>query len=174
MITKAKKAEIIDGLANRFMRQRIAIFSDFHGVSAAQSMILRRLLKKENAEYKVAKKTLVSRALDQAGAGLSVKDMKGELGVAFGYGDQAAPARILSKFSREIDTFKILGGLLDGKILSDKQVIALARLPGREVLLAQVVGALSAPLRGLAAALKGNIRNLAFVLNQIKDQPNNY
>ena len=170
MITKSQKGEIIAELAEKFRRQKIAIFSDFRGVSVAKSQALRRLLKKENAEYKVAKKTLFDRALVETGAGVATKDMKGEIGVAFGYGDQVAPAKILSKFAKEIETFKILGGLLDGKLLSDKQVLALARLPSREVLLAQIVGAMAAPLRGLASVLQGNIRNLAFVLNQVKER----
>jgi len=173
MITKAQKGEIIGELADKFKRQKIAIFSDFSGVSVARSQALRRLLKKEGAEYKVAKKTLFDRALAQTSTGAVTEGMKGEIGVAFGYGDQVAPAKILLKFSKEVGTFKILGGLLDGKLLSDKQVMALARLPSREILLGQVAAALSAPLRGLASVLQGNIRNLAFVLNQIKDQKNN-
>ena len=172
MITKAQKGEIVAELAEKFKRQKIAIFSDFSGVSVAKSQALRRLLKKEDAEYKVAKKTLFDRALAATAAGVATKDMKGEIGVAFGYGDQVAPAKILSKFAKEVETFKILAGLLDGKLLSGKEIMALARLPGREALLGQVAGALSAPLRGLASVLQGNIRNLAFVLNQIKDKKN--
>lgn len=170
MITKARKGEIVAELAEKFKRQKIAIFSDFRGVSVAKSQVLRRLLKKENAEYKVAKKTLFDRALAEASAGVLTKDMKGEIGVAFGYGDQSAPAKVLAKFGKENETFKILGGLLDGKFLSSEQIMILARLQSREALLAQVAGVLAAPLRALAGALQGNIRNLAFVLNQIKDK----
>lgn len=170
MITKAQKGEIVTELTDKFKRQKIAIFSDFTGVSVAKSQMLRRLLRKEDAEYKVAKKTLFDRALVEAGATASTKGMKGEVGIAFGYGDAVAPAKVLAKFAKEIETFKILGGLLDGKLLSDKQVTALAKLPSREILLAQVVGALSAPLRGLASVLQGNIRNLAFVLTQVKEK----
>lgn len=172
MITKTQKGEIIADLVEKFKRQKIAIFSDFSGVSVVKSQALRRLLRKEDAEYKVAKKTLFDRALamSEIGAGTATKDMKGEIGVAFGYGDAVAPAKILAKFVKEIGTFKILGGLLDGKFLSDKQVMVLARLPSREVLLAQVASALAAPLRCLVSVLQGNIRNLAFVLNQVKEK----
>jgi large subunit ribosomal protein L10 len=174
MITKAQKGEIVAELAEKFKRQKIVIFSDFSGVSVEKSQALRRLLKKEDAEYKVAKKTPFDRALAmvETNAGATTKEMKGEIGVAFGYGDQVAPARILLKFAKEVKTFQILAGLLDGKLLSGKQVMALARLPSREVLLAQVAAVLAAPLRGLASVLQGNIRNLAFVLNQVKDKKN--
>lgn len=169
MLNKTQKSEIVRGLVDKFRRQKIAIFSDFSGVSVAKSQTLRRLLKKDDAEYKVAKKTLFDRALVETGAGMVTNDMKGEIGVAFGYGDQVAPAKILAKFAKEAETFKILGGLLDGKLLNDKQIMALARLPNREILLAQVASVLVAPLRNFASVLQGNIRNLAFVLNQIKE-----
>lgn len=170
MLNKSQKSEVVQELAEKFKRQKIAIFSDFSGVSVARSQALRRLLKKEDAEYKVAKKTLFDRALTQISTDAATKGMKGEIGVAFGYGDQVAPAKILAKFAKEVETFKILAGLLDGKLLSDKQVMALARLPSREVLLGQVAAAFAAPLRSFASVLQGNVRNLAFVLNQIKDQ----
>ncbi|OHA03866.1 MAG: 50S ribosomal protein L10 [Candidatus Sungbacteria bacterium RIFCSPLOWO2_02_FULL_54_10] len=170
MLTKAKKADVVAGLMDQFSRQKVAIFSDFHGVSVAKATRLRRTLKKENAEYKVAKKTLLARALSAAGITFDTTQLKGEIGVAFGYGDQAAPAKVLAKFSRENETFRILGGLLGSLVMSGKDVIALAQLPSREVLLAQVAAALSGPMRGLAGALQGNIRKLAFILGQIRDK----
>ncbi len=170
MLNKSQKAKIVEDIAEKFRRQKIAIFTDFQGVSVTKSSLLRRLLRKENAEYKVARKTLFDRALGEGQTGLSTKKMKGEIGVTFGYGDQVAPAKVLVKFSKEAETFKILGALLEGRALSDKEVLALARLPSREILLAQVVGAMSAPLRGLAGALQGNIRNLAYALAQVRDK----
>ena len=170
MLNKSQKSHIVEDLAEKFRRQKIAIFTDFRGVSVTKISVLRRLLKKDNAEYKVAKKTLFARALEETQSDISVKDMQGEIGVAFGYGDQVAPARALVKFSKEAEMFSILGGLLDGRILTDKEVVALAKLPGREVLLATIVGVLSATLRGLAGALQGNIRNLAYALEQVRDK----
>ena len=170
MLSKVEKHRVVEGLAERFKRQKTAIFSDFGGVSVAKISALRRLLKKSDAEYKVAKKTLFDRALEAAGLEVRTKDLKGEIGTAFGYGDEIAPAKILSKFGKENETFKILGGILSGRILADKEVLALARLPGREQLLAQLAGTLISPLRGLAAVLQGNMRNMVVVLNKIKSQ----
>ncbi len=170
MITKKQKTEIIEDLVEKFKRQKIAIFSDFQGVSVTKFATLRRALKKTNAEFKVAKKTLFDRALNEAGMdSVHAKDLKGEIGVTFGYEDQVEPAKTLIKFARENETFKVLAALLGGKALNDKQVIALAKLPAREVLLAQLVGALQSPMRGLAVVLQGNTRNLVVVLNKIKE-----
>ncbi len=169
MLNKIQKSEIVVGLTDRFRRQKVAVFSDFRGVSVVKAQALRRALKKTDAEYKVAKKTLFDRALEGAGFTMKTKEMQGEIGVAFGYGDQAAPAKILAKFGKENETFKILGGLLGLRVLTDTEVVALSRLPSREVLLAQVASALFAPLRGLAGVLQANIRNLAYAIGQVRD-----
>ena len=170
MLNKSQKSEVVEDLAEKFSRQKIAIFSDFQGVSVAKFQALRRLLKKNNAEYRVAKKTLLDRALESSGIGMKTKDLHGEIGVAFGYGQEAAPAKALAQFAKENETFKILGGILAMRLVTGKEVLALARLPSREVLLGQVVGVLSVPIRGLAMALAGNMRNLVVVLNKVKDQ----
>lgn len=169
-ITKAKKQEVAKELVDKFTRKKIAIFSDFHGVSVAKLQALRRLLKKESAEYKVSKKTLLDRALTEAGIQLKTKEMQGELGVAFGYADEVAPAKALLKFSKENETFKILGGILGEKVLGAKEILALAKLPSIEILLAQLVGMLASPIRGFTTVLQGNLRNLVVVLTKIRDK----
>lgn len=168
-ITKAKKQEIVKELKEKFQKAKITFFSDFHGVSVAKIQSLRRKLKKDDAEYKVAKKTLIDKALAETGILLKTKDLQGELGVALGYGDEVNAAKALVKFGKENDTFKVVAGILGSRILQSQDVVALAKLPPREVLLAQVVGAMSGPIRGLATALQGNIRNLVVLLNKIKE-----
>lgn len=168
MLNKAQKSKIIEDIADKFRRQKVAIFSDFHGVSVAKISALRRLLKKGDAEYKVAKKTLLDLALEAGGLATKTKELKGEIGVAFGYDDEAIPVKLLAKFSKENQTFKILGGILSGRVLSAAEVLALSRLPSREVLLGQLAGTFQSPIRGLAAVLGGNIRNLVVVINKIK------
>ena len=170
MISKTKKHDIVGDISDRLKKQKITIFSDFHGVSVTKSQQLRRLLKKNDAEYKVARKTLIDRALVDVGVPIKAKELKGEIGIAFGYGDEIAPAKIILKFSKENETFKILGGILGNRALTEKEVIALARLPAKEVLYAQIVGALAGPIRGLVTVLNGNIKNLVVVLNKIKDK----
>ena len=172
MLNKSQKENLVEGLIDKFRRQKIAIFSDFHGVAVFKAQALRRLLKKDNAEYKVAKKTLLDRALEKIGAGLKTKDLKGEIGVAFGYGDEVLPAKTLLKFSKENETFKILGGILGNRALSDKEVVAFAKLPGKEILIGQLLGVLQSPLRGLVSVIGGNMRNLVVVLNKIKESRN--
>ncbi len=169
MQTKVQKEKIVEELADKLKKQKIAIFSDFRGVSVAKSQALRRSLKKSEAEFAVSKKTLFDLALNKAGSQFKTRELEGEIGVTFGYGDQAIPAKILQKFAKENETFKILGGILDGKILTDKDIIKLAKLPSKEVLLASLLVALQSPARGLVNVLGGNTRNLVVVLNKISN-----
>jgi len=170
MLIKTQKAQIIDALIERFKRQKMVILTNFRGTSVMVLQSLRRTLKRGGAEYKVAKKTLIHRALNAIGTeGISVKEREGELGLVFGYRDeQTALARIISKFSKQHETFRIIGGLLGKRILTDKEVMTLAKLPPREVLLAHLVGTLQSPLRSLAVVLQGNLKNFVVVLNKIQ------
>jgi large subunit ribosomal protein L10 len=130
----------------------------------------RRGLKKIGAEFKVAKKTLLRRALDAVSIGIEPEKLEGEIGVIFGYEDQVAPAKAAAKFAKENETFRLLKGILAGKILEAKDVLALAKLPSRGELLAELARSFQAPIQGLVNVLHGNIRNLVVVLNQIKDK----
>ena len=170
MLTKSEKIEVVEGLTERFKRQRVSIFADFRGISVAKLSALRRELKKLGAEFKVAKKTLLKRAIEAASAGeIEPKTLEGEIGVIFGYEDQIEPAKAVAKFAKENETFKVLKGILAGKVLEAKEVLALAKLPAREQLLAQLAYVLNEPIQGLAMVLQGNLRNLVVVLNRVRD-----
>ncbi len=171
MLTKAEKIEVVERFTDRFKRQRVSIFADFRGISVAKLETLRRELKKVSAEFKVVKKTLLKRAIEASGAGeIEPKGLEGEIGVIFGYEDQIAPAKAAAKFAKGNETFKVLRGILSGKVLEAKEVLALAKLPGREQLLAQLAYALNGPIQGLATVLQGNLQNLVVVLNRVKDK----
>src|SRR3989338_5528868 len=172
MLNRAQKVKIVEDLVEKLKRQKIAIFSDFTGISVGKFQTLRRLLKKDQAEYKITKKTLFDRALEQAETSFKTQELQGEIGVAFGYEDEVMPAKTLFKFSKENETFKILGGILGNRILNDKEVVAFAKLPGKEILIGQLLGVLQSPLRGLVSVLGGNMRNLVVVLNKIKESRN--
>lgn len=170
MLSKTQKEKIIAEIIDKLNQKKIAIFSDFHGIAVAKMQNLRKALKKGNAEFKVIKKTLLNLAFKKQGDDLDAKNFEGELGVTFGYGDETNSAKILVKFGKENETFKIRGGILGNKIISDKDVLNLSKLPSKEVLIGQFVRALQSPIRGLAIVLQGNIKNFAVVLNKIKDK----
>ncbi len=167
MLNRSQKEKIVEEISDKFKRAKIALFSDFHGVAVSKAQVLRRLLKKENADYKVAKKTLLDRALGKAGLKIKTQELQGEISVTFGYGDEVSPAKILAKFGKENETFKLLGGVLGERTLTGQEVLTLAKLPTREILLSQLLGTMQSPIRGLVSVLGGNIRELIMVLNKI-------
>ena len=170
MLTKAQKEEVVKELNDKLDRKKVVFLTDFRGISVTNSQELRRALKKTDAEYKVAKKTLFDRALVERGIEYKTRGLKGQIGAAFCYGEETAPAKVLVKFGKDHESFKILGAILANNILLEKDVIALAKLPTRDILIAQIVGAMQIPIRGLATALQANISNLAVVLQKVSEQ----
>lgn len=168
MQTRIQKEEIIVDLAKKFELEKIAVFSQIRGISVAKLSLFRRELKKMGAELKIAKKTLLRLALERIGIDTNPKDLEGEIGVIFGYENQVETAKLIQKFKKGNDTFKILRGLLERKILSPEQIVALAKLPQREQLLAMLAQTLVSPIRNFMNVLQGNQKNLVVVLNKIK------
>lgn len=168
-LSREKKQNVLKDLADKFSRAKAAILVDFNKLSVAKTMELRRLLKQIDAEYKVSKKTLMNRVLKSGDyKGVNLDNLKTQVGVVFSYEDPIPTANSLYKFSRLNEALKILGGFIGFDWQDKERIITFAKLPSREILLGQVVGAIAAPLSGLVNALSGNMRNLINVLNNIK------
>lgn len=161
---------MVEELEKRFKKSAVSIFANFKGISVGKLAAFRRELKKSGAEFKVARKTLLHRALKAAGSELNPEELEGEVGVIFGYEDQVAPAKAAARFAKIEKTFAMVRGILGGRILGAPELIALSRVPPREELLAKLVWTLNAPIQNLVNALQGNIRNLVVVLNRIKEK----
>jgi len=130
---------------------------------------LRKQLREAGVEYKVYKNTLAKRALDEIGAGAAADMMNGPTAWAF-CADPVMPAKLLKEFGQTAKMVTMSGGVLEGKVIDASQVMALADLPSREQLLAQVVGTIAAPLRNLVGTLNALPRNLVNVLDQVREK----
>lgn len=167
-ITKQKKQEIIKELADKLDRQKAAVFADFSGLKVKDLTDLKNKLRQKGAEFKVAKKTLMNLALKQKGIDADTKTMAGEIAMAMGYDDEVSAAKELQEFSKTNPNLKILGGLLENKLIDAAQVLSLAQLPSKLELLAQLTGSLAAPSRNFVGVLQGNLRGLVQALSQIQ------
>ncbi len=167
-ITKQKKQEIIKELAEKLDRQKAAVFADFSGLKVKDLTELKNKLRQNGAEFKVAKKTLMNLALKQKGIDADAKAMAGEIALVMGYDDEVAAAKELHQFSKTNQNLKILGGLLENKLIDAAQVLSLAQLPSKPELLARLTGSLASPSRNFVGVLQGNLRGLAQVLSQIQ------
>lgn len=168
-LTREQKQNILNDLTDKFNRAKAAILVDFNKLPVSKTMELRRNLKSIDAEYKVAKKTLISRVLRFGHfENVDLDNFKTQVGIVFSYVDPAATAQSVWKFSKVNEALKILGGFLGFNWQDKDKIMALAKLPSREVLLRRLVRTIAAPLSGLVGVLSGNVRDLVSVLNNIK------
>ncbi|HUT96091.1 MAG TPA: 50S ribosomal protein L10 [Candidatus Paceibacterota bacterium] len=168
MLTRKRKEEIVDQLADKIKRQKSLIFTDAQGVKVKDIQKIRRELKKLEAEYKVAKKSLMEMALKKEKKEIDLSGFNGALAVSFGYQDPLSLIKVLTKLSRKNADFKILGGMVEDKVLSVAEIKELSKIPSKEILLAKIVGCIKGPINGLVNTIEGNLRNLVGVLNAIK------
>ena len=168
-ITKEKKKEIIKDLKEELKKARIIIFVNFHGLSVVLAGDLRRKLTEISAKYKVAKKTLIRKTMEEFGFEGEWPELEGEVGVAFSDGDPIEPARILKDFAKK-HNIKLLGGVFENKYIDADTVVMLANIPAKEVLLGQFVNIINSPIQGMVVALNGIAKNFVRVLNQIHER----
>lgn len=168
--TKQQKKEIINQLKDDFSQAKSVVFTSYHGLTVADVEELRGKMREEDVKYGVAKKTLIKKALEDTKIkGIDVDKLEKEVAVSFGMTDEVMPARILKNFSKDHDQIEFLGGVLEGKYIEAAEVSNLSMIPTRDELLAKVVGSIKAPVSGLVNVLKGNLRNLVYVLNAVKE-----
>ncbi|MBC7106310.1 MAG: 50S ribosomal protein L10 [Firmicutes bacterium] len=167
-VTRQAKEAAAAELREKLGRARVVILSDYRGLNVAALTLLRRRLREAEGEFKVVKNTVAKRVAAALGLGDLLGYLEGPTAMAFGYGDPALSAKVLSDFAREFRQLEVKGGILEGRVVPPEQVKALASLPPRPVLLAQVVGGVQAPLYGLVGALGGVLRGLVYALEGIR------
>ncbi|HEY6117388.1 MAG TPA: 50S ribosomal protein L10 [Candidatus Dormibacteraeota bacterium] len=168
--TKAQKQETVTTLVGRLQRSQTVYLADFTGLNVAKATDLRRKLRAAGVEYVVVKNTLAKRALDQAAiAGLS-EHLAGPTALVLAGRDPVGAAKVLTDFAREHERPKIRIGLVEGKAVSPDQVKRLASLPSKTELLAQLGGALQAPMAGWVGALQGLLQMTVGALEALRNQ----
>ncbi len=162
---REKKTQIIDSLQGTFAKCSIGILTDYRGLSTPAMTTLRRRLQESGSEYRVVKNTLARIAAERAGKNDLASSFEGPVAIAFGYGDIAAPAKVLSGYIRDSQaSLSIKGGFLNDRLLTSEEVMTLATLPSREILLARVLGQMKSPVSALLGCLTAPIRGVIGVL----------
>jgi large subunit ribosomal protein L10 len=169
-MNRDEKAAVIDRIAGELESSQAVFAVDYRGITVSQVADLRAKLRAADATFTVVKNSLTERAADKAGAEALKSVLEGPTALTFVRGDAAAAAKALSDAQRTTDVLAFKGGLMDGQTVSADDIRAIARLPSREVLYAQLVGTVAAPLNGLARTLNALISGIAVQLGQIRDQ----
>jgi len=166
MPTDAKR-ETVAELSEQLGASRAAIVSDYRGLTVADIGALRRALREQGISYRVVKNRLMKLAARQAGRPELVELLEGPSAIAFG-GDETATAKAFVEAVRRYRQVVIRGALLGVQRIDEGGLRRLAALPSREVLLAQLAGALQSPLATTAGLLVANVRNLGAALRQLE------
>jgi large subunit ribosomal protein L10 len=167
--TRAQKQAEVQQVAQGLKEAKSIVFADISSLKVADSTALRRKAKEQEVEVKTVKKTLFNLAAKDAGVSVDAGTLSGSITLLMGRGDEVAPAKLLSEVKKANENVATLGGLLESNWMTSSQVTALASLPSKEMLIAQVVGSIRAPLSGLVGVMQGNLRGLVYALNAIKD-----
>ncbi len=166
---KPQKIEAVAEIKERISESQIVILTKYIGINAGQATELRAKLRDADVRFKIFKNTLAKRALDELDLSDAVEFLDGPIAWAFS-DNPVTPAKLLTEFGKDVPVVQMNGGILEGKIVSLEQLKALAALPPHEVLLAQMVGTIAAPLRNFVGVLNALPRNLVNVLDQIRKQ----
>src|SRR6266566_7286988 len=167
---RAEKVALVDEVRTRLSSSSAAILTEYRGLKVSELAVLRRALRQAGGEYKIYKNTLVRFAVRDLGLQTLEPLVQGPTAIAFVDGDAASVAKALRDFARTNPHLVVKGGLLGQNVLSAADAGALADLPSRDRMLAQVAGALAAPMQQFASLLQALPQNLAYGLRALLDQ----
>jgi large subunit ribosomal protein L10 len=166
----AEKAQTIDELAGKLRASKGAVLLDYRGLNVAAITALRRQLGAEEVEFHVAKNTLLRIAADRAEVTVAPDLLNGPTAIAFGWRDEVTPARLLTEFARRNRVVQVKGGIVGSQSLTAEQIERVAGLPSREVLLAQLLGVIQAPLAQALGVIQAPAREVAGLAQALLDK----
>lgn len=153
-MTREEKVQSVADLQARFNRAKVAVIASAKGLNVAKTEQLRRSLRKVGGEFKVAKNTLTRRAVQDTAFEKMDGLLNGPTGLVFGYEDPVAVAKVLVDFAKENDKVSIRAGVLESRVLEAEAIDQLAKMPSKEVLIAQLLGLLQAPASQLLRTMQ--------------------
>jgi large subunit ribosomal protein L10 len=165
-VTRAKKIEQVDKLTKDLQKVSTVIVTTYTKLTVAQDYELRKLLRSSGAKYAVVKNTLAERAAKGTKVEQALKGLSGVTSIAYTEGDPVSLAKALSKYAKDNPEFTFKAGVVEGRVISAKEIDALASMPSKEEIYSKLLFLLNAPAQRLVRAMNGVGRNLAVVLNQ--------
>ena len=170
MSTKAFKSEKISQMKEKIEKAKVAIVTDYKGLSVEEITKLRRSIQKEDGDYMVTKNTLAKIAVKGTEYEVLADSLTGPVAIAFGFDDQVAPAKPLAKFIKETKKGEILAAAMDGKLLSASEAKALATLPSKQEIYAKMLGCINSPASGIANSINAVMSSLTRAMAAVRDQ----
>ena len=165
-VSKAKKKEQVEKLSSELKNVSNAVVGTYTKLTVAQDYELRKALRGVGAKYQVVKNTLAERAAKGTKVEEGLKNLSGVTSIAYTTGDPVAMAKALTKYVKDTPEFTFKIGVVEGRVISIKEIEALASMPSKEELMSKLLFLINAPAQRLATAINAVPRNLAVVVNQ--------
>jgi large subunit ribosomal protein L10 len=165
-VTRAKKTEQVEKLGKDLKNVSSLIVTTYNKLTVAQDYELRKTLRSSGAKYIVVKNTLAERAAKGTKVEEVLKNLAGVTSIAYTEGDPVALAKAVSKYAKDNPEFTFKAGVVEGRVISIKEIQALATMPAKEELYAKLLFLINAPAQRLVTAMNAVGRNLAVVVNQ--------
>ena len=164
------KSAIVSELNDSFSRAKFTVVTDYCGLTVSELQELRVQLRGFDSEIRIAKNTLLKRAVSDTASDSLVDDFAGTTAVVMAYDDPIGPAKALAQFADTHDKLQIRAAVLEGEKISSDELIALSKLPTKEVLLGQFLSVLNSVPTGLVQVLSGVPRTFLYGLQAVKEQ----
>jgi large subunit ribosomal protein L10 len=166
---KEQKAEQVEVLTEKLRTAKVALLTDYRGLTVTQLQELRGKLRTGDVEYRVVKNTLARRAAEAAGVAALQPELEGPVAIAFGYDDLSLPSKLINEFVRTTRLkLEVKGGLVEGRVFTPDQVKQLADLPSKATLIAQLMGTMQSPVGQLVGIMQTPVQQLIGVLDAYK------
>lgn len=167
MVTLEFKKQVVAELVEKISRASGLYFVDFKNITVAQMIVIRRALKDQNIETRVAKNTLIIRALKECGITIPEELLFGQTAMILGYDDAVAPAKIIKTFFDKDEKLRLKVAVIEGQVFDGKDLKTIAALPSRAELISGILGSLNAPASGIVGAINAVMRELASVIEEV-------
>ena len=149
-----QKQQVVADLAEQIKNSVAGVLVQYQGITVEDDTKMRKALREAGVSYMVQKNTLTGRACDIAGFGEMKPYLSGMTAIAVSEKDEIAAAKVLKQYDDKVESFKILAGYIDGKVVDAETVLKLADIPSREVLIGKFLGSIKSPVYKLAYALQ--------------------
>lgn len=170
-ISRSQKEALMVELLEQFSGAKSVVFAQNNGLTVKELEELRNLLRKAEVRMKIAKKRIMQIAAKEAiNVEIDASFLEGPIAAAFAHGDEVGLFKILSNFAKDHEKLTLVSGLFEGKVIDSAMVNELSSIPSKEELLAKLVGSMNAPISGFHGTLHALLRNMAGVLNAIKEK----
>ena len=165
-VSRARKVEQVDRLDAELKKVSSLVIATYSKLTVAQDFELRKTLRSSGAKYRVVKNTLAQRAAKGTPAEAALKDLSGVTSIAYTEGDPVALAKAISKYAKDNPEFTFKAGVVEGRVISIKEIQALATMPSKEEIYSKLLFLISAPAQRLVTVMNAVGKDLAVVINQ--------